>query len=88
MIQSAIRGGFTQITGQFTEDSARELAAALDGGWLPLTLTVESSDATMLAGSEGSTGLRIGLTGAGSVLVLAAIGAFTYFAMSGRRRRT
>lgn len=87
VIQSAIPGGRTQITGQFTEKSARELAAVLDGGRLPLTLNLESSSTTMVPGAKGSTPLRIALGGAGALVVLTAIGAFTYLAVSGSRRR-
>lgn len=87
VIVSAVPGGRTQIAGQFTEKSARELAAVIDGGRLPLTLALESSTATTVPGSEGSTPLRIALVGAGTLLVLTTIGAFTYLAVSSSRRR-
>ncbi len=39
-VESAISGGQAQITGNFTQRSARELAALIDSGTLPVTLTV------------------------------------------------
>jgi protein-export membrane protein SecD len=86
-IQESITDGHTQISGSFTEQSANDLATTLDGGGLPVTLTVESAEATTLPGAEGSTPLRVGLLGTGAVLMLSVIGATTYFAMSSSRRR-
>ncbi len=70
-IQEAIPGGRTQITGQFTADSARELANVLKYGSLPLSF--ESSEAETVSATLGLTSLRAGLiAGAiGLALVLA-----------------
>ncbi|MCF6386128.1 protein translocase subunit SecD [Mycobacterium sp. MBM] len=70
-IQEAIPGGRTQITGQFTEASARELANVLKYGSLPLSF--ESSEAETVSATLGLTSLRAGLiAGAvGLALVLA-----------------
>ncbi|OBB33123.1 hypothetical protein A5792_11965 [Mycolicibacterium peregrinum] len=49
-IREAIPGGRVQITGDFTRDSARELAGVLGSGSLPFSLSPESSaDATLPA---------------------------------------
>ncbi|MEV0669959.1 hypothetical protein [Mycobacterium sp. NPDC050441] len=49
-IREAITGGRVQITGDFTADSARELAGVLKSGSLPFSLSPESSqDATLPA---------------------------------------
>jgi preprotein translocase subunit SecD len=58
-IQEAIPGGRTQITGQFTADSARELANVLKYGSLPLSF--ESSEAETVSATLGLTSLRAGL---------------------------
>ncbi len=58
-IQEAIPGGRTQITGQFTADSSRELANVLKYGSLPLSF--ESSEAETVSATLGLTSLRAGL---------------------------
>ncbi len=58
-IQEAIPGGTTQITGQFTADSARELANVLKYGSLPLSF--ESSEAETVSATLGLSSLRAGL---------------------------
>lgn len=58
-IQEAIPGGRTQITGQFTQDSARELANVLKYGSLPLSF--ESSEAETVSATLGLSSLRAGL---------------------------
>jgi preprotein translocase subunit SecD len=70
-IQSPIPGGQTQITGQFTAASAKELANVLKYGSLPLSF--ESSEAETVSATLGLTSLRAGLiAGAiGLALVLA-----------------
>jgi len=70
-IQEAIPGGRTQITGRFTQASARELANVLKYGSLPLSF--ESSEAETVSATLGLTSLRAGLiAGAiGLALVLA-----------------
>ena len=87
LIQEAISGGRTQITGQLDQDSARELAATLGGGTLPVTLTVETSQAVTVPGHGGSTLLRIVLGAVGPFLAVAVIAALAYLATSRRRIR-
>nr|WP_218620622.1 protein translocase subunit SecD [Mycolicibacterium hippocampi] len=58
-IQEAIPGGRTQITGQFTADSARDLANVLKYGSLPLSF--ESSEAETVSATLGLSSLRAGL---------------------------
>ena len=60
-IREAIPGGRTQITGQFTVDSARELANVLKYGSLPLSF--ESSEAETVSATLGLASLRAGLIG-------------------------
>jgi preprotein translocase subunit SecD len=71
VINEAIPGGRTQITGNFNQDSARELANVLKYGSLPLSF--ESSEAETVSASLGLASLRAGLiAGAvGLALVLA-----------------
>lgn len=64
VINEAIPGGRTQITGQFTQDSARELANVLKYGSLPLSF--DSSEAETVSASLGLSSLRAGLV-AGAV---------------------
>ncbi|MGE0218674.1 protein translocase subunit SecD [Mycolicibacterium sp.] len=59
VINEAIPGGRTQITGQFTQDSARELANVLKYGSLPLSFT--SSEAETVSATLGLSSLRAGL---------------------------
>jgi preprotein translocase subunit SecD len=58
-IQEAIPGGRTQITGQFTDESARELANVLKYGSLPLSF--ESSEAETVSATLGLASLKAGL---------------------------
>lgn len=58
-IQEAIPGGRTQITGQFTDSSARELANVLKYGSLPLSF--ESSEAETVSATLGLASLKAGL---------------------------
>jgi len=58
-IVEPIPGGRTQITGQFTADSAREVANVLKYGSLPLSF--ESSEAETVSASLGLSSLRAGL---------------------------
>ncbi|MCV7283331.1 protein translocase subunit SecD, partial [Mycolicibacterium flavescens] len=70
-IQEAIPGGRTQITGQFTQSTARELANVLKYGSLPLSF--ESSEAETVSATLGLSSLRAGLIAGvvGLALVLA-----------------
>ncbi|WP_006246657.1 protein translocase subunit SecD [Mycolicibacterium tusciae] len=58
-IREPIPGGRTQISGQFTEQTARELANVLKYGSLPLSF--ESSEAETVSATLGLTSLRAGL---------------------------
>ncbi len=70
VIQEAIPGGRTQITGQFTQDTARELANVLKYGSLPLSF--ESSEAETVSATLGLSSLRAGLI-AGAVGLVAVL---------------
>ncbi|ADT99774.1 protein translocase subunit SecD [Mycolicibacterium gilvum] len=59
VINEPIPGGKTQITGQFTQDTARELANVLKYGSLPLSF--ESSEAETVSATLGLSSLRAGL---------------------------
>ena len=58
-IREPIPGGNTQITGQFTSDSAKELANVLKYGSLPLSF--ESSEAETVSATLGLSSMRAGL---------------------------
>jgi preprotein translocase subunit SecD len=80
-INEAIPGGRTQITGQFTQDSARELANVLKYGSLPLSF--ESSEAETVSATLGLTSLKAGLI-AGSVgLALVLLYSLLYYRVLG-----
>lgn len=85
VIQESIAGGRVTISYHFTAEQASDLAAALGSGWLPLRLTVESSEPAMVPGSTGLTPLRIGLAAGGLGVALAVIGAVVYLIASGRK---
>lgn len=70
VIQEAIPGGRTQITGQFTQATARELANVLKYGSLPLSF--ESSEAETVSATLGLSSLRAGLI-AGAVGLVAVL---------------
>jgi preprotein translocase subunit SecD len=77
-IQEAIAGGHTQITGNFTADSARELADALNRGSSPLSLSFVSSADEMLPATTFSTVLRVAVITAGLGLAIVVVGAVLY----------
>ena len=76
-IQEAIPGGRTQITGQFTADSARELANVLKYGSLPLSF--ESSEAQTVSATLGLTSLRAGLIAGALGLALVLLYSLLYY---------
>jgi preprotein translocase subunit SecD len=80
-IQEAIPGGRTQITGQFTADSARELANVLKYGSLPLSF--ESSEAETVSATLGLTSLRAGLIAGAIGLVLVLLYSLVYYRVLG-----
>ncbi len=59
VINEPIPGGNTQITGQFTQDTARELANVLKYGSLPLSF--DSNEAETVSATLGLSSLRAGL---------------------------
>ena len=76
-IQEAIPGGRTQITGKFTQASARELANVLKYGSLPLSF--ESSEAQTVSATLGLTSLRAGLIAGALGLALVLIYSLLYY---------
>jgi preprotein translocase subunit SecD len=79
-IQGVIPGGRTQITGNFTADSARELADALNRGSSTFSLSFESSTDEMLPATTFSKVLRFAVIAAGLGLAVVAVGAVVYLA--------
>ncbi|HET6733754.1 SecDF P1 head subdomain-containing protein [Mycobacterium sp.] len=69
-IQEAIPSGRTQITGDFTADSARELVDALNRGSSPASLSFESSADEMLPATTFSKILRAAAIAVGLGLAL------------------
>jgi preprotein translocase subunit SecD len=80
-IQEAIPGGRTQITGQFTADSARELANVLKYGSLPLSF--ESSEAETVSATLGLTSLRAGLIAGAIGLAFVLLYSLLYYRVLG-----
>ncbi|KMO78177.1 protein translocase subunit SecD [Mycolicibacterium chlorophenolicum] len=80
-IQEAIPGGRTQITGQFTADTARELANVLKYGSLPLSF--ESSEAETVSATLGLSSLRAGLIAGAVGLVAVLIYSLLYYRVLG-----
>ncbi len=80
-IQEAIPGGRTQITGQFTADSARELANVLKYGSLPLSF--ESSEAETVSATLGLASLRAGLIAGAIGLALVLVYSLLYYRVLG-----
>jgi len=81
VINEAIPGGRTQITGQFTSDSARELANSLKYGSLPLSF--ESSEAETVSATLGLTSLRAGLIAGAIGLALVLLYSLLYYRVLG-----
>ncbi len=84
MIQEAIPGGRTQITGgdpPFTASSARQLANVLKYGSLPLSF--ESSEAQTVSATLGLTSLRAGLFAGAIGLVLVLLYSLVYYRVLG-----
>jgi preprotein translocase subunit SecD len=81
VINEAIPGGRTQITGQFTADSARELANVLKYGSLPLSF--ESSEAETVSATLGLTSLQAGLIAGAIGLALVLLYSLLYYRVLG-----
>lgn len=67
-VSTAITGGEAQITGNFTQDEAEQLANQLKFGALPLTLTVQSDE--QISATLGAEQLRNGLIAGAIGMVL------------------
>ena len=80
-INEAIPGGRTQITGNFTQDSGRELANVLKYGSLPLSF--ESSEAETVSATLGLTSLRAGLIAGAIGLGLVLLYSLLYYRVLG-----
>ena len=80
-ILEPIPGGRTQITGQFTQENARELANVLKYGSLPLSF--ESSEAETVSATLGLTSLRAGLIAGAIGLVLVLVYSLLYYRLLG-----
>ncbi|BDY31528.1 preprotein translocase subunit SecD [Mycolicibacterium mageritense] len=77
-IRESIPGGRTQITGQFTADSAHELASVLSSGALPLPLSLDSSDPQTISAPTSFIVARVVVIVAGAVLAMLVVAAAVY----------
>ncbi len=80
-INQAIAGGDTQITGQFTQAEAKDLADVLKYGSLPLSF--ESSDATTVSATLGLATLEAGLIAGAVGLALVFVYCLFYYRILG-----
>jgi preprotein translocase subunit SecD len=80
-INEPIPGGRTQITGNFNQDSAKELANVLKYGSLPLSF--ESSEAETVSATLGLTSLRAGLIAGAVGLALVLMYSLLYYRLLG-----
>ena len=80
-MREPIPGGRTQISGQFTEQTARELANVLKYGSLPLSF--ESSEAETVSATLGLTSLRAGLIAGAVGIALVLLYSLLYYRMLG-----
>jgi len=76
-IQQAIPGGNTQISGNFTQQQAQDLANVLKFGSLPLSFV--SSNAQTVSATLGLTSLEAGLAAGGIGLLLVIIYCLFYY---------
>lgn len=82
-IREAITGGRVQITGNFTADSARELAGVLGSGSLPFSLSLESTEDAMLPATTIAKLVRVLVIVVGIGIVAITVAGVVYLA---RRR--
>jgi preprotein translocase subunit SecD len=75
--QDGIAGGQTEITGQFTQQQAKDLANVLKFGALPLKLVTQT--ATTVSASLGSSQLRGGLIAGAIGLALVIVYSLLYY---------
>ncbi|MFD2469370.1 protein translocase subunit SecD [Amycolatopsis silviterrae] len=80
-VQNAILGGNTQITGQFTQTDAKNLADILKYGSLPLSF--DSSDATTVSATLGYASLQAGLIAGAIGLAVVFIYCLFYYRLLG-----
>jgi protein-export membrane protein SecD len=71
--QEPVTSGRTQVSGNFTRDSARDLASTLQRGALPLALTTKSSESTTVPGKAPLMAPRIALLVSGIAVVIAVV---------------
>jgi preprotein translocase subunit SecD len=81
VVQSPITQGRGQITGNFTEQEAKDLAAILNAGSLPVNLTQES--VRTVSPTLGSTSLREGIIAGGAGLILLFMYLLFYYRLLG-----
>ena len=75
--QSAINGGKTQISGNFTQSSADQLANQLKYGALPLSFTAQ--DQQTVSATLGTSQLKAGLLAGGIGLILVVLYSLIYY---------
>jgi preprotein translocase subunit SecD len=75
--ESAINGGNTQITGNFTHSSADKLAKELKYGALPLNFTPDT--AQTISATLGSSQLKAGMLAGGIGLILVVVYSLLYY---------
>ncbi|NIJ11635.1 preprotein translocase subunit SecD [Saccharomonospora amisosensis] len=80
-ITEAILGGNTQITGQFSQEEAKNLADVLKYGSLPLSF--ESSDATTVSATLGLASLQAGLIAGAIGIALVFVYSLFYYRILG-----
>jgi preprotein translocase subunit SecD len=80
-INGAINGGTTQITGNFTQDTATELANQLKYGALPLTFS--QATAQTISTELGSEQLKAGLIAGAIGIALVFVYALVYYRLLG-----
>lgn len=76
-VSSAISGGQAEITGQFTQQEAEDLANILSYGALPLTF--EKSDVTTVSAALGGDQLKGGLIAGAIGMVLVVLYSLAYY---------
>ena len=81
VVQDPITGGRGQITGNFTEQDAKDLAAILNAGSLPVNLTQES--VRTVSPTLGSTSLREGIIAGAAGLILLFMYLLFYYRLLG-----
>jgi preprotein translocase subunit SecD len=81
VVQSAITDGKAQITGQFSEQEAKDLALVLQTGALPIEL--EQSQVQRVSATLGTASLRAGLIAGAIGIALVALYMFAFYRLLG-----